>query len=110
METLNLKKDGNKVLLLVDSEECGFLEIAAEGFGAYRIENVRIDTGYRGKGLYKAMLIASFNFFKIDTLLSYNRNDKSNSIYENWTGVDLDRGDQVYIQLLGEKLEFTVDL
>lgn len=95
--------------LIIDGIVRGSFEVANEGFGSFRIENVVIDSEYRGKGFYKMLIIAAFNMFSIDTLRSDNRNEKSNPCYEKWCGQDLCENETVFIQRDGEQLIFTVD-
>lgn len=109
MNNINITKEDSKVVLEIGCEKVAFLKVANEGFGSYRIENIEIDEEYRGRGFYKMLLIAAFNIFGIDTLRSDNRNHNSNPIYCKWTNSDISGDDQVYIQLCGESLEFTVN-
>ena len=110
MNTIQFSKvEGEqKVEMHIDGEYAGFFEVSSEGIGDFRIEDVEIEAEYRGKGLYKAMIIATFNILKISTLRSENRNYKSNPAYEKWVGEELDYQTPVWITLNGEKLEFTL--
>ena len=102
-------KEGNKILLLIDNELAGHLQVSDQGCGEYNIEYVLIEKNFRGKGFYKCLLIRAFSLFSIYSLTSFNRNCYSNPIYENWTGEDLDEKEYIYISIEDEKLVFTLE-
>lgn len=69
------------------------------------IRNVEIVPEYRGKGLYKMLLIAALQ--EVEELISTDRNKFSNPCYIKWMGVELLNNTQkVTITLDDEKLTF----
>ena len=78
--------------LLINEETC-------------EIRYVEIVPGYRGKGLYKMLLIAALQ--EVEELISTDRNKFSNPCYIKWMGVEsLSNTQSVTITLDNEKLNF----
>jgi ribosomal protein S18 acetylase RimI-like enzyme len=104
-KNLTFTRSERTVKLTVDGEEVGHIEVADLG-GAYYIEDVNIDPQFRGRGFYKMLLIAVFQLFGAEMLVSNNRSDTANFCYEKWTGQELERTQEVTIGLYGEQIEF----
>ena len=111
MTTFNFSSDNfQKVTLEIDGQYAGQITVASEGGNNFRIEDVEVEKEYRGKGFYKALIIAAFNLFDIKTLRSENRNYRSNPVYQHWTGnEDLGENENVWISIDGETLSFDID-
>ena len=101
--------NGSEIEMYVDGIYAGHLNTVSEGSGIFRVEKVEIENEFRGMGLYRQLLVATFGLKKCDIIRSFERNYLSNPIYCAWTGEDIDGDKIVWIQCFGGKLEFTVD-
>ena len=97
------KKTYRKVIMIIDGNEAGYIEFSGE-----EIMYSFIEEEYRGKGLYKMLLIAALNLGGYDILYSFNRNEYSNPVYQKWMNDDtLSEDENIAISLNGEKVDFT---
>lgn len=92
-----------KVTMIIDENEAGYIEFSGE-----EIMYSFIEEEYRGKGLYKMLLIAALNLGGYIILYSFNRNEYSNPVYQKWMNDDtLIESEIIAISLDGEKVDFT---
>jgi hypothetical protein len=113
MKTLNftLTKDENDTITVYkNNQEAGYLDVSNVSDKLVgEIEHVEIYENFRGQGLYKMILIAMLNLSNYQVLLSNNRNNTANAIYEHWVGQELSGTDQVEIRLENESLRFDIE-
>lgn len=105
MNTINFKfeqKEYKKTSIFVNGQLAGYIEVSGE-----EIMYSFLEEEYRGKGLYKMMLIASINLGNEAILYSFNRNEYSNPCYEKWVNDSLDAKEPICITLEDESLVFT---
>jgi GNAT superfamily N-acetyltransferase len=92
-----------KVTMCIDGNEAGYIEFSGE-----EIMYSFIEEEFRGKGLYKMLLIAALNLGGYVILYSFNRNEFSNPVYQKWMNEDnLSENENIAISLDGEKVDFT---
>ena len=105
METIEFKFEKGtyrKVTMTIDGDEAGYIEFSGE-----EIMYSFIEEEYRGKGLYKMLLISALNLGGYVILYSYNRNEYSNPVYQKWMNDDtLSENENIAISLDGERIDF----
>jgi GNAT superfamily N-acetyltransferase len=75
--------------------------------GISLIEYVEIFKEYQGKGFYKMLLKAAFELnSSLDMLLSKDRNEDSNPIYQKWLGFEFGFRRHVTISICDNELIF----
>ena len=108
MET-QFNVNGTNIEMSIDGIYAGYIQVYGEGSGVYRIEKSEIEIQFRGFGLYRKLIASVFELKNCEIIKSDNRNESSNSIYQNWTGENIDGNQLVWIQKIGGNLEFTID-
>lgn len=110
MKNLNFtltKTENDTMTVYKNQREAGYLDVSNVSDNLVgEIEHVEIYKDFRGQGLYKMLLTAMLNLSSYQVLISNNRNDTANAVYERWMGEELDGKDTVEIRLDEESLIF----
>ena len=108
-ECYNPNNEYTCILLLVDGQEAGFINLDIQGDEA-QIAGVAIFKNHKGKGYYRQFLTAVLSELKLFQLVSTQRNENSNPCYEKWCGQNLNEDQVVNIRLnFDDELEFVVE-
>lgn len=108
-ECYNPNNEYTCIMLLIDEQEAGFLNLEIQGDEA-TIIGVEIFKNFRGQGYYRPFLAAVLSELELFQLVSTHRNNNSNPCYEKWCGQNLDEDQVVNIRLtFDDELEFDVE-
>jgi len=93
----------------LNGEYAGNIEFTDYNMGVVaHVENIKIESEFRGKGLYRMLLMTIFNLTSFEVIVSDNRNDYSQPIYQHWINEEIESDTMIEIRLEDENLSFEI--